>query len=118
MKVEEGKRVGKNPWCCSGDIERRAYARLNTRWPQIDYPQESFWESYDRWLKEGVITQEEYDKAKEGEHRDKYLNKLFKIKDALDFILKNVPLTVISSEEISLKYIEVDREIVALLLKK
>jgi len=62
--IKEAKRVGKVPWSASDYIESMAYARLNPG-PTEEYPQESFWDSYDRWLKEGKITQAKYDEAVE-----------------------------------------------------
>lgn len=116
--VAEGKRVGRNPWCASACYETAAYERLNTRWPKIDYPQESFWESYGRWLEEGRITQEEYDKAKKDEDRHKCMNKLFKIKDALNLILNEITLSASAFTELAYNSNEVNKEIDALLLEK
>ena len=50
--VEEGRRVKKNPWCCSQDYEFWAYQILN-QWPNSDkYPQETMKEICDRREKE------------------------------------------------------------------
>jgi len=113
--VEEGKRVGKNPWCASACYEAAAYERLNTRWPRIDYPQESFWESYGRWLKEGRITQEKYDKAKRDEDRHKRMDELFEIRNALNLILNKMTFSNTTVKELLSKSNEVEKEIDTLL---
>ncbi len=56
MKVKEGRRVGKNPWCCSDYVEGVVYDILNA---EGDYPQETMKESRTRWCEEGIITKEE-----------------------------------------------------------
>ena len=76
-RVVEGIRVGKNPWCCSDYVENEAYRRLNHQSsPMESYPQETFWESQERWCMEGVITEE---RLREIKDQDRYFNRLAKM---------------------------------------
>ena len=82
IRVAEGRRVGKNPWCCSAYVEYEAYRRLNRQTsPRESYPQETFWESQKRWCKEGVITKE---RLKEIKDQDKRFKKNCLLSNAID----------------------------------
>lgn len=80
MKVEEGRRVGKNPWCCSDYVEGVAYDILNA---EGDYPQETMKESRTRWCEEGVITKEELEQDEIDDRKRKECNIMRRIKHAL-----------------------------------
>jgi len=72
IRVAEGRRVGKNPWCCSACVEEEAYRRLNWQTsPRESYPQETFLESQERWCGEGVITKERLKEIKDQGKTDK-----------------------------------------------
>jgi ABC-type amino acid transport substrate-binding protein len=60
-KLEEGKRIGKTPWCASGNVEAYLYNYLNPPGDREQYPQETYHEAQLRYVEEGEITQEEYE---------------------------------------------------------
>ncbi len=59
LLVEEGRRIGKAPWCADGPCALTAYCILNSG-SKEEYPRETYLESQKRYCEEGVITQEEY----------------------------------------------------------
>ncbi len=73
--VEEGRRIGKNPWCASAECEDSAYAILNGYPPyigEIKYPQEKSNDTILRRFREsGKSKKEVQTKKKELEREDR-----------------------------------------------